>query len=343
MIRRLLFVPILSLALTVAGGGVALACGGLVAPGHAEVLQKATTLVVWHGGFEHYITGFQFAGSANSFGYIIPLPGNPTKIQKGGDWTLERLEREVNPVPQFAGAAAVSAPAASARVVVLQQTKVGALGITVVRGGGPDVAAWAKRNGFDLTPDAPKVLAAYSQQGAVFALAKFDRASAAKQGLIQGQGEVIQFTIPAKAPWVPLRILALGKGAPELVDADVFVLTDQRPAFAPAIGAIQGMTVLRNEWANQQLLTDLRSDQRMSWFPATGMWFTALRLHTTAQTITYDLSINGGGPAGGVPFGQRIPVGLPWAWWLGAGLLVVLVARTAKAPSYRAHASTRLS
>src|SRR5713226_8390155 len=83
MIRRLLFVPVLTLALTVAGGGAAFACGGLVAPGHAEVLQKATTLVVWHAGFEHYITGFEFAGTASSFGYIIPLPGNPTKIQKG--------------------------------------------------------------------------------------------------------------------------------------------------------------------------------------------------------------------------------------------------------------------
>src|ERR1043166_4777084 len=76
----------------------AFACGGLVAPGHAEVLQKATTLAAWHNGLEHYVTGFQFAGAAKSFGYIVPLPGVPTKIQKAGDWTLERLEREINPV-----------------------------------------------------------------------------------------------------------------------------------------------------------------------------------------------------------------------------------------------------
>src|SRR5438093_72907 len=78
-------------------------------------------------------------------------------------------------------------------------------------GGGPDVAAWAKENGFPLTPDAPQVLGRYSDDGAVFALARFDRVTAARQGLVEGQGEVIQFAIPMPAPWVPLRILTLGK------------------------------------------------------------------------------------------------------------------------------------
>src|SRR5205823_13631437 len=153
---------------------VAMACGGLVAPGHAEVLQKATTLAAWHDGLEHYVTGFQFAGSANGFGYIIPLPGVPTKIQKAGDWTLERLEREINPAPVFAAEGDALLAAARAPVQVLQRTKVDALDITVVRGGGAAVAVWARQNGFDLTPDTPKVLGRYSSAGAVFALAKFN-------------------------------------------------------------------------------------------------------------------------------------------------------------------------
>src|SRR5206468_6541182 len=100
--RRFLFLCSAALAAVMLVPAAALACGGLVAPGHAEVLQKATTLAAWHDGLEHYITGFQFAGSANRFGYIVPLPGVPTKIQKAGDWTLERLEREINPAPVFA-------------------------------------------------------------------------------------------------------------------------------------------------------------------------------------------------------------------------------------------------
>src|SRR5438128_3812666 len=98
MARRLLASLALTVVLVVAGSGAALACGGLVAPGHAEVLQKATTLAAWHAGYEHYVTGFAFAGSAADFGYVVPLPGVPVRIEKAGDWTLERLEREVNPV-----------------------------------------------------------------------------------------------------------------------------------------------------------------------------------------------------------------------------------------------------
>src|SRR4029077_4253201 len=94
---------------------------------------------------------------------------------------------------------------------------------TTVRGGGRDVAAWAAKNGFDLTPDTPAVLGRYSSSGAVFALARFDRPAAAKQGLIGGSGTVIHFTIPTKAPWIPLRILALGKQGAERVNADLFV------------------------------------------------------------------------------------------------------------------------
>src|SRR6266496_3902 len=97
--RRFLFSCTVAATLVVAGSGAAFACGGLVAPGHAEVLQQATTLSAWHAGFEHYVTGFRFAGSAEHFGYIVPLPGVPTSIVKGGGWTLERLEREINPQP----------------------------------------------------------------------------------------------------------------------------------------------------------------------------------------------------------------------------------------------------
>src|SRR5947208_441566 len=277
MVRRVLSVSVFSLVLLVLGSGAALACGGLVAPGHAEVLERATTLSAWHAGLEHYITGFRFAGNASSFGYIVPLPGVPAKIEKGGDWTLERLKREVNPPvasPQFALAAA-----ARDSVQVLQRVRVDALDITVVRGGGPDVAAWAARNGFDLTPDAPEVLGGYSDKGAVFALAKFNALEATRRGLAEGQGTTIHFIIPTSAPWIPLQILALGKGRTELVDADLFVLTDQAPALTPAFWSVGGMTLKHYGPASDSLLADLRSDPGMAWVPG-RMWFTALTLHT---------------------------------------------------------------
>lgn len=324
MVRRLLTLSVLSVALVVAGSAAALACGGLVAPGHAEVLEKATTLSAWHAGLEHYVTGFQFAGGAASFGYIVPLPGVPTKIEKGGDWTLERLEREISPV-RFAAIAATS-PAARDGVQVLQKVRVDALDITVVRGGGPDVATWAARNGFDLTPDAPDVLGQYASKGAVFALAKFDALEATREGLAQGQGTTIHFTIPMSAPWIPLRILGLGKSGLETVDADLFVLTDHAPSLSPAFWSVHGMTVKRYGSASDELLADLRSDRGMEWIPSHGMWLTAVSLHTLASAITYDLSIDGGGP----PEASVVPSAASsngrWIWLLIGGLLLVAVA-----------------
>src|SRR5439155_13509705 len=125
--RRALVVSATTMAMLVAVAGSALACGGLVAPGHAEVLQKATTLAAWHAGYEHYVTGFQFLGAARNFGYIIPLPGVPSKIEKGGGWTLERLEREINPAKRV-----LLFAAAATDVQVLQRVRVDALDITVV-------------------------------------------------------------------------------------------------------------------------------------------------------------------------------------------------------------------
>ncbi len=326
MTRRLLALPTLVLAALAILAAPAFGCGGLVAPGHAEVLQKATTLAAWHDGLEHYVTGFQFAGAADRFGYIVPLPGVPSKIEKAGQWTLERLEREVNPVkavPVFAAAAGGGVPG----VEVLQRARVDALDITVVRGGGSDVAAWAKANGFDLTPDTPRVLGAYSSKGAVFALARFSGLRAANRGLVQGQGTIVHFVIPTQAPWIPLRILALGKVPAEVVDADLFVLTDHLPVLSPAPDGIPGTTIKANGPASAQLLADLRSDRGMGWLPPRGMWLTALTLHTTASALRADLSIDGGGP----PLARSavVPVGssMSWPWWLlVAGFAVAGVA-----------------
>src|SRR5438045_3071933 len=60
--------------------------------------------------------------------------------------------------PQEHGVFPAAAARASSAVQVLQQVKIDALDITVVKGGGPDVAKWAGKNGFDLTPDTPNVL-----------------------------------------------------------------------------------------------------------------------------------------------------------------------------------------
>src|SRR5687768_127626 len=100
---RVLTLTILTAVTLTAAAGSALACGGLVTPNGTVSLLKTTTLAAYHEGIEHYVTSFEFAGEGQEVGSIIPLPGVPTDVIKGGDWTLQRLILETQPpVPEAA-------------------------------------------------------------------------------------------------------------------------------------------------------------------------------------------------------------------------------------------------
>ncbi|HEX2030435.1 MAG TPA: DUF2330 domain-containing protein [Actinomycetota bacterium] len=286
--------------------GPAWACGGLVAPGGAVRLLRTTTLSAYVDGVEHYVTSFGFAGAKGQFGSIVPLPGVPTDVEKGGRWTLQRLLQEVQP-PAVALADAEAAAPQAARVDVLQRHRVGALDILILKGGGADVAAWAGEHGFALSADAPEVLEFYSRRSPIFAAARFDAERAARRGLREGDGTPIHFTIPTDDPWIPLRILGLAKPADEVVEADLFMLTEAEPATLPVavpgfladVAVPDGLRLARSEPASEELLADLRSDRGMGWLPATGMWLTYIRLSEEAGELTYDLAtdVTGGSPS----------------------------------------------
>jgi len=91
MINKLVPAAAATLAVFLTQALPAAACGGLVAPNGAIRLERATTLVAWHAGVEHYMTSFSYQGSAQSFGWIVPLPTVPDKVEPGGKWTLQRL------------------------------------------------------------------------------------------------------------------------------------------------------------------------------------------------------------------------------------------------------------
>src|SRR5205814_9867659 len=107
--RRLLSALAAALFVFIAAAGPAFACGGLIGPNGAVNLLRTSTFAGYHNGVEHYVTAFKFAGGGGKFGSIIPLPGIPTSVVRGGDWTLQRLIRETEPIREFAVAAAASA------------------------------------------------------------------------------------------------------------------------------------------------------------------------------------------------------------------------------------------
>src|SRR5947209_16907593 len=77
------------------------ACGGLIGPNGAVNLLRTTTFAGYHAGMEHYVTAFQFAGGGGKFGSITPLPGILATVERGGDWTLQRLVRETTPLERL--------------------------------------------------------------------------------------------------------------------------------------------------------------------------------------------------------------------------------------------------
>jgi len=210
------------------------ACGGLVNTNGSVTLVRTTTLAAYHRGIEHYVTSFEFAGGKGEFGSIIPLPGVPTRVIRGGDWTLQRLVQETQPPQPESFALATAAGAAEDRAKVILKTEIDALDIVVLEGGGSAVGDWAREHGFFLPPDAPEVLDFYAERSPIFMTVRFDASRAAEQGLGAGDGTPVHVVIPTTNPWVPLRILGLGAGAEAPVEADVYLLTDLEPATLPA-------------------------------------------------------------------------------------------------------------
>ncbi len=302
------------------------ACAGLIGSNGAVNLGRTTTLAGYHDGVEHYLTSFEFQGGGGQFGTLIPLPDVPSKVERGGAWTLQRLARETEPPKAFAVRAAAG-EALSADAQVLIEVRIDALDITVLKGGAPAVAKWAQDHGFRLSPDAPEVLEFYADRSQIFLAAVFDGDAAKARGQQVGDGTPVHLTIPTARPWVPLRVLALGKKSGDRVDADVYLLTDAKPRLLPAPG--DDMRLLHSDRASSSLLNDLRSDDGGEWVPASS-WLTKLRINASAEDMTYDLSVDptGKGQPSAVAAGIEASdngSGMPGGWFFAAAGLVLAV------------------
>ncbi len=302
-VRRRVLALLAGTLLVAFSAAPALACGGLIGPNGAVNLLRTTTFAGYHDGEEHYVTAFEFAGGGGSFGSLTPLPGVPTSVEKGGDWTLQRLRQETEPQEDVLRLSAVAEAAGDAEV--LMEVTIDALDLTVLRGGADEVGRWATEHGFRLPPDAPEVLEFYAARSQIFMAAAFDGEAAAERGQQVGDGTAVHITIPTDNPWVPLRILGLGKTGQEIVEADVYLLTDRAPTLLPVPDGFNGMALDHSSRASKELLADLRSDRGMEWVPSSA-WLTKVAIDAKAPVLKYDLAIDASG--GGVP--SRIDAGL---------------------------------
>ena len=184
----------------------ALACGGLIGSNGAVNLVRTTTSPATTTA-SSTTSPPSSTGGGGEFGTLIPLPGVPTNVERGGDWTLQRLNRETDPgrrarSPRLGRALTRRR---SSRDADRRARHHGPAGRR--RRGRP----WAKEHGFRLPPDAPEVLDFYANRSPIFLAAVFDADAAAERGQAIGDGTPVHITIPTDNPWVPLRILGLGK------------------------------------------------------------------------------------------------------------------------------------
>ena len=221
----------------------------------------------------------------------------------------------------------------------------------MLKGGAVEVGNWAREHGYFLPPDAPEVLAFYAERSPIFLAARFNAERAANRGVETGQGTPVHIVIPTPSPWVPLRILALGRKASEIVQADVYLLTDRRPETLPQAERSKGFDQNQrgliqevSEPASGTLLTDLRTDRGMRWLPESGMWLTYIRINETAANLKHDLAIDasGFGQPSAMAAGYSVPTGAaPWpvVWTVMAALAAVAILMAITDPAARRTAS----
>ena len=213
-IQRNFYMTVVVTIVVALAAAPALACGGLVGENGTIQLVRTTTLAAYSDGVERYVTAFEFTGSGEEVGSIIPLPDVPTKVERGGDWTLQRLALEVAPVSEDSAVFGATSVAGSAEVLL--EVEIDALDITVLRGGGDEVGAWAAEHGFLLTPDAPEILDFYAERSPIFMAARFNAERAADLAQEAGDSTPIMATIPTDDPgslsgfsdWEPTEIPA---------------------------------------------------------------------------------------------------------------------------------------
>src|SRR5256884_1910460 len=288
------------------------ACGGLIAPNGAIRLEKATTLVGWHDGVERYMPSFSYNGEASSFGWIVPLPAVPEKVEEGGGWTLQRLFRETHPQPPILALDFAAGRAQATSAQVLQQVQVRALDITVLRGSGQAVLDWASENGFAVDAETRAHVLQYAKGSPIFMAAKYNAGRAQQQRLLFGDGAPVLITMKIPHPWIPFEVLAAGAQ----VQADLYLLSDKPvntsewraligvSGVGTAVQGAEGFSLEFQEKMTDSLYKDLSTDKNMGWVRRDS-WLTYLTLNAPDDKVTYDVSVTPMGVVKVAPFGTK--------------------------------------
>jgi len=142
------------------------ACGGLVGETARFQLTRTTTLaaITTYRALRHVV---RVRGQGKEVGSIVPLPAVRRKVERratgrcsGSNAKSRARQREAFD--------SVKSAAASTGAEVILQTKIDALDITVLRGGGNAVGKWATSPRVPPDADAPAMLDFYARRSPIF-------------------------------------------------------------------------------------------------------------------------------------------------------------------------------
>ncbi len=344
-----LFLPLL--AFLVFLPSPALACGGPLSPNDSIHLTTAQTLVGWHNGIEYYMTNFTYSGDASRFGWVLPLPAQPQKIEEGSMQVFSDLSSEAEHGSSNRGWFSSGYYAAnSSSAQVLQKTTIHSLAISIIQGNGPQIVNWARGNGFSVNAETQAHLLMYARASSIFMAARYELPSTHQsQAQNQGESTPILLTIRTPSLWIPVELLATDGGQ---TSANFYLLTDQPLALSSwqsklglspggeDVPGAPGLTVRYREQLPDSLVQSMASETNMGWIWQHA-WFTELDLFAPAAQVTYDIGVSPSGVIHAAPFGtppqalidhgiaQELPGWVPALpadsfWFVIIGVLMVL-------------------
>ena len=316
--------------------GSAFACGGLVTANGTMSLTRTTTLAAYHDGIEHYVTVVRVRREPTRRGRLDrPAARHPDEGDQGRRLDLATAWSWRRSPPATGRARRLGRR--PVRAVVILKTKIDSLDITVLKGGAVDVGTWATHHGFFLPPDAPEVLAFYAERSPIFMAVQFDVEPRHDQGCCR-EGTPVHVVIPTPNPWVPLRILTLGRTHP--AGAGRRLPVDRpRTRDASARGAAERRPRSARDRAAGERGRIAQLARRSPLGPQDGLAAARaacgsrdLKIDTPASTLTNDLAVDASGfghpssvAAGTRPVrsspARRNPVG---GTWVTLGVVVVI-------------------
>jgi hypothetical protein len=342
-----LFLPLL--ALLVFLPLPVLACGGPLSPNDSVHLTTAQTLVGWHNGIEYYMTNFAYSGEASKFGWVLPLPAQPQKIEEGSMQIFSDLEAETLQGSSNRGRFSSGSYAANpGGAQVLQKTTIHSLTISIIQGNGSQIVNWARENGFTVDAETQAHLLMYARASSIFMAARYELPST-QQAQKQGESTPILLSMRTPSLWIPVELLATDGGQ---TSANFYLLTDRPLALSSwqsklglsptgeDVPGAPGLTVHYREQLPDTLVQTMASETNMGWIWQHA-WFTELDLSAPAALVTYDIGISPSSVIHSAAFGtppktlinhgltQELPAWIPALpadsfWPVIIGLLVVL-------------------